>query len=305
MDFNQVVQKYNYSDDLANFLRDVYEEMVNYFGEEERETIFYTFLETEVISASNVYDGLVLRNMLDESEGVVTKDDLKRSNGVNQVIPDIIFDAEAQEFKIAGVRRLIVINSLDLNQDPSKGSLIHELGHAVKAYRNTFKIEGNILIYRNGLSETQEELYLENGIVKKRMISDIGVGLEEGLNSVMEEEIARKVVNPEYKTDGYIAINSFARTFIAFHDLKRILMAQMRGTKAEFVSFYDFCFGNGMYREFESVLDNLYGLNLELFASLFDQERYELINKKIEEVIIYEYNPMIDKMNNSLSGGGR
>lgn len=56
MDFLNIVEKYGYNTELANFLKQIYDELVEYLGDDKEAIIYEAFLNTEVVDCDNIYE---------------------------------------------------------------------------------------------------------------------------------------------------------------------------------------------------------------------------------------------------------
>lgn len=291
MNFNEIVNKYNYDTYLAQFLYILYEELVNYFGEEQRNIIFEAFLNCPVISFSNCYDGL---NELGFSDGeddvqLVDADSLKRATGVYASQPDIVYDEKTKSFNISNIKRVVAINNLDLNKEYIKATIIHEVAHLIKSYYNEYQIDGNILIEKSGLIERKYVLSFDGKQVKKKCISEMGVGLEEGFTSIVEEQIAKIMVNPDYKVSGYGVVNTIAHRLTDNSDnLFKIIIAQIYKDKGELVEIY-----GEEYYNLEEIVDKIYDYNLKMFSAIFNNDLFNKYSVELNDYITTQFLPLM------------
>lgn len=309
MDFEDIVRKYNYSRELAEFLKQIYDEFVREFGKEVELIIYEAFLNTLVVSCDNIYLYLKSRGLLDNQVGdsLVSEGELRMATGVYHSYPIIQYNEDKKEYMIVDVVRVVAINNLDLSKNYIKGALIHELGHMVKAFYKEFSIEGNILTTRSGLIETKEELSYENNCVIRRLVSEKSVGLEEGLNAVLERDIARRIVEADYEIHGYGVVHAVARNFTKKDELKQaILNAQMLKDKDRLIDFFNNYFAvEYSYETLEALVDKMYVLGLRQFAAMFNPDRMHAIARELDDVIINEYNPFLDKLSEARLNKGR
>lgn len=298
MNFHEITKKYNYDSNLAGFLYQIYNELIDSLGKEFEPIIYEAFLNTEIVNCNNTYDCLLERGILENDEGsIVSNSDLKRASGIYKRIPLISYDEQSGKFEIVATKGIIAISNLDLDKEYKKGAIVHEIGHMVKGYYQEFSIEGNILITRNGLIEIKEELSFVNGKIVKKVISEKGVGLEEGLNSMLELSIAKKIVNPKYHISGYGLVASIAQNFLDDSELRKmILNAQMLKDKNKFIKAFDEYFMEGSYETLEEIVDRLYQLILRQLSEIFDKDKMQTTTDEINRVILEEYNPLINKM---------
>ena len=279
-----VIEKYNYSVDLANFLRDLYPWLIEYFGSDKKDIIDATLLDTPIFTNTNSYE--IVKKYGDlENLGIVKEDDFKRSSGVCSFDVDVVY--ENKEFKISNYKRAVSVSG-DISEDLAKSGLIHEICHAIKNYYNGFIVVGDILIERSGLIEKKSKLTYVNGRVKKQFIEEHNVAFEEGLNSLAEEWLAKKVIDPDYEVKGYGLITQMARNVVdGLGCLKELVNAQIYKTDVDFIPEYE---------RLMAISDLIYEKNLKLFESIFDKEKFDKINAELQSMIINDYKPLIKEI---------
>ncbi len=279
-----VIKKYNYPDDLANFLRDLYPWLIEYFGSDKKDIIDAMFLDTPIFTNTNSYE--IVKKYGDlENLGIVKEDDFKRSSGVCSFDVDVIW--ENGEYKIDKYKRVVSVSG-DISEDLAKSGLIHEICHAIKNYYNGFIVVGDILIERSGLIEKKSKLTYVNGRVKKQFIEEHNVAFEEGLNSLAEEWLAKKVIDPDYEVKGYGLITQMARNVVdGLGCLKELVNAQIYKTDVGFIPEYE---------RLMAISDLIYEKNLKLFESIFDKEKFDKINAELQSMIINDYKPLIKEI---------
>lgn len=294
MNIETIIEKYNYSNEIADILRKAYPEYINYFGKENEPIIYEALLNTPIVICDNIYDYLKNSDLLGDI-GMVNIGDMKRASGVYQSKPNIIWNENTQSFEIASIRRVVAITSLGLKEP---NILIHELGHLIKAYYQEYQIEGDILSSRSGLIESKEKIVIEeNGTINTRLIEENSVGLEEGLNSILEEVLTKKLYNPEFKITGYGVAKTLAYNFQDKKIEPLILTAQIRNEKEKLITYLNNRFGELFYSRLETILDEAYRLGLNQIAAIFKKEEFDKISQEINKLIIEKYNPMLDEMN--------
>lgn len=295
MDFNLIVERFNYDNDFSEFLREIYLELVKYYGNEQ--LIFSALYNTNIVSVNNVYDFLKDANMLEEYDAMVTADDLKKSAGVYHSVPQIVFNEQKNTYEITKINRVVAVVNLDLTKTHSKATLIHEICHLIKSYNNEYVIDGNKLISASGLIESVHELSHDGAKVNKKLVKEVGVGLEEGLNSVAEEEITRNIVDAEFKPSGYITVNQIAKNLLSIENMKEIIVnAQIYHDKSE---IYNKLGDN--YFNLEEITDSVYVAYLDIFKNMFDTEKFEKSKDKLQDILRNEYLPLMNTMNNNLN----
>ena len=279
-----VIEKYNYPADLANFLRDLYPWLIEYFGSDKKDIIDAMFLDTPIFTNTNSYE--IVKKYGDlENLGIVKEDDFKRASGVCSFDVDVIW--ENGEYKIDKYKRAVSVSG-DISEDRVKSDLIHEICHAIKTYYNGFVICGDILIERDGLIIRRSKLINENNRVRKALIEEHNVAFEEGLNSLAEEWLAKKVIDPDYEVKGYGLITQMARNVVRGLDcLPELINAQIYKTDVDFIPEYE---------KLMAISDLIYPKNLELFEAIFDKEKFNKINAELQSIIINDYNPLIKEI---------
>lgn len=283
MNFDDIIKKWNYSEEFGDFLREVYNEFVLYFGKENELVIYGAFSNTEIVLCNNIYDLLVERKMLGQ-EGLVKAGDYKRASGVCATDEDIIFDEATETYKIVGTKRLVGLRDFDINSVSNKATAVHEIGHMIKNYFEGVKIEGNRLITRDGLQKTIYELSNKDGVVSKKLLKEEGVGLEEGLNALLEMIIARKLYDPDYKIIGYGTVCAMASVLYDLESIRgAILSSQMKDNKDFIDSLGD------DYGKIAEVFDKAYSLNLKMYADLFASDQVKKTNKAELQKVIDEF----------------
>lgn len=295
MDFLNIIKKYGYNTELATFLKQIYDELVEYFGVDKEAIVYEAFLNTEVVDCDNIYEYLNSEGYLDERE--IDDKSLKIAAGICFAKSDITYDENSKTFTLNGIRRKILVCNLKQNEDYIKGALIHELGHLVKNYYKSHEISGNLLIIREGFIKTVYELSYKDGKVCETLIGKEGVGLEEGLNSILEHDIAKRIVNPNYYVSGYNLVREIAKIIPVNLGLKEaVLNAQVMKEKDAFVREFDLIFMEGAFKKFESLLDKIYYLNLKQVAAIGNRELLMSITSEIDEVMKGELAQLLNEM---------
>ena len=281
-DFNDIVKKYNYDEEISEFLNKVYVELVKYYGNED--IIYNAFLNTEIISTSNIYEYLKENDML-ENDTLVTENDLRRSSGIYTSKP--IIKKINERYEIVDIKRVVLVKDFDIKSTNKKAVLIHELCHMVKSYENEYRVIANLLENNSGLIQRYYKLSF-NEEVEKDLIRERGVGLEEGFTSISEEHITRNIVDKDYKQTGYGTVYSLAKKLIDYVNESLIKYSEIHHDKD---ILYDKLIS---YDEIEHLADLAYKLNLEMYAKAFDEEGLEEI-KKIIINLMDEYRETLNK----------
>ena len=122
MKFEKIVQRHGYDIVFSSFLKDVYYELVKYFKNEE--IVFEALFNTKIVSVENVYDYMKDNDLLEDYDTLVTDSDMKRSSGVCQSIPEIIYNPQTNTYNVVNVKRSVAVVNLDLSRTHSKATLI-------------------------------------------------------------------------------------------------------------------------------------------------------------------------------------
>lgn len=279
-EFQKIIDQYHYSEAFGVFLYQVYKAFVEEMGDIYEPIIYEAFLNTDIVNCQNIYDYLKEQDLLDSgNDNLVSESDLRRSNGIYQSVPKVVYDENTGSYVVESVWRVVAVRDFDLSQDYAKASLIHELGHLIKSYFKEYQILDDILVQRSGLIETREKMVLENGKVKRVLISEKGVGLEEGFNSLLEEKIAKRIVNENYRVSGYEIIQAVASNLLEMKDIEAILYeAQILDQKFKFSQEI-----GEEYEHLEIIGDRIYSLSLKMFSEIFDPEKMQKTSSEITQ----------------------
>lgn len=280
--FEEIIKKYNYDEQLSEFLYKVYIELVRYYGNEE--IIYNAFLNTEIKSTSNIYEYLKENDMIDEN-ALVTESDLKRSTGIYTSKPLIV--SENNKYKIIDIKRVVLVKDFDINSTNKKATLIHELCHMVKSYEDEYIIKGNILVNNSGIIERHYKLTGDN-LVQKDLIIEKGVGIEEGFTALSEEQITRSVVDENYRHSGYGSVYALSNNLTEYINENLIRYSELHHDRELLYEKLN------NYEEIENLSDLAYKLNLEIYAKAFDERELENIKNAILN-IMKEYKESLNK----------
>ena len=261
MDFYDIVKKYNYNEEETKVIKRIYDSYVGCFGKELESLIYNAFMDTKIYLKASVYETLKNNDMLD-ANGIVMEADLKRAAGVYNSLPIIKY--ENGEYKIVEVKR-VVVNNIAIKEWKSAATLVHEIGHLIKAYNNEFTIDGDILITRSGLMESIYKLSVVDGKVNRKLIEERNVGLEEGLNSCLEEDIVKTYFDQSYQASGSGGVKACSRTLLNIDKLKQLIL-QSQITK-DFTKLIDYL-GYDLFINISTTLDAVYKSDLDILANI-------------------------------------
>lgn len=297
MNFEDIVRKYNYSRELAEFLKQIYDELVIYFGKDKEPIVFEALLNTEIVDTDNIYDYLTREFDFKEDGVNMSSCSLNKASGICYSNSSIDYDESSDTYKLVGVNRKVLVCNLSSDEDNVKGSFIHELGHLIKDYYKGHEIKGNLLIVRSGFKETIYKLSYEDGKVKETFMQENGWGLEEGLNSILEHSIAKRIVNPNYYVSGYDVVRELANILFQQLGLKDVILnAQVMKEKESFVNEFDSMFMNGAFMRFESILDKIYELGLKQVSNFTNSQIVSEMKDKIDDLIMNDLSNLLTEM---------
>lgn len=190
---NKLKLKYNYNDDLLDFLRILIPTMIEYFGTEYKNNIISSFLQTPIIISK--------KSIGDE----VGDDDTSLLFAGGAYCYEII--VENKKPKISGkvVIPSSTIKPFNFKNLKDVGRLVHELCHMVKCGL-TINYDKNIIINHVGLVQTTG-IITNNEFLEQT--SNDARGLEEALNAIDETMIMQKIYSNYKLTSEYRILASY------------------------------------------------------------------------------------------------
>jgi len=121
---------------------------------------------------------------------------------------------------------------------------------------------------------------------KLTLISEEGVGLEEGFNSLLEEDIMNKYYNQSYKATGYGGVRESARLLLNVVPLEDILSKELYKEKID----------SELFNKIKIVFDKIYKCDLDLFKYVFDKVKYNETIDEEKKILIEEYKPLYKEL---------
>ena len=290
MGVEEIIKKHNYNEDIANYLRKAYPELVNYFNNEQ--IVYEALLNAPIKLTDNLYNCLKENGFLNNNQdaGVVSYDTLKVCAGVYHSEPNIKYDKSKEQYTIDSVNRIVAINAYSLVPDFSKGTLSHELCHLIKSYNNEYTIKGDTVVEKSGLITRIYQLKNNNGEVSKELWSETGVGLEEGLNAVAEEKVTSNVIGQPYTTGGYKTLREIAKNILNYNipELHEIIKeAEIYHDNVRINS----TLGETYYKLIEFT-DKIYPLIVQISNINVGMEERKQIAEELDRLILEEYKPL-------------
>ena len=296
MSVEDIIQKYGYNEELANFLRSAYPLYVEEFKDER--IVYEAFMKTPIYLCDNVYECLKEHGHLDDREDneMVPLETLKVSAGVYDCAAKLSYNEYSKEYTITNEDRIVAINAYSLKIDSCKSTLVHELGHLIKAYYNEHTIKGDTLVEKSGFITRIYQLSNENGRIKKTLWSETGVGLEEGLNAVLEEKImARLLGKADFRSMGYQTMKNIALNVMNAYKIPNLWNIFKEAQIYHDNTRVDEVLGQVFYK-IMAFADKLYPLNVEILNMNTTKERREEADKEMDILIKEEYTPISEEL---------
>lgn len=213
----KVSEKFKYEKDLINVLNKILPAMLDTASYEEKQ-LFYKMLEHTPIVVLPKEDLEKKRNILEKYKENPNKHIIELEEDLGEYSlqePEGAFSSEPildENLNLIGTKQYLYVTAFDTNKTLYDGEkklfelfgtginvphLIHELGHAWVSEKDQYNIDKNgILTQRVGTAELKYKLEKQNdGTYTKKKISQIGLMLEEGLNTNMEDEAVARYLN--------------------------------------------------------------------------------------------------------------
>ena len=233
MDINTYLQelkeRFNYSDELLNFIGKSIPFMIQYYGQDKKDLILNCFRNVKI-------------HIEEENENI--KDYLNDYFGVDKEweIPALaaaLCDTMVKKTENSlESKTIIYVNRhffgiykpFDFSNEENQSTLIHEMCHAVKGYGREFKLQDKQIIAYQGLIEDIYE-YDSNSKMYNKVQSN-NVGIEEALNSYDEAQIMTLMTGKECEPNGYKAMMPASKKLMSFPKLaKAIRISQFENPK--------------------------------------------------------------------------
>lgn len=256
---------YNYSDELLKFLNTLIPTMINYYGEEYKDKIIATFVNTPIfLEGSEFFKDESIQNMVDFTTAGGHLCETRVENG------SIIKTGK------------VILNNNDFNFNDIHmvGILVHELCHAVKS--GIINNQDSAVTYI-GLEQIKETIVNADVFVQS---NNKGIGLEEALNAMDEYNIMNMLYGNYDITSQYKRLFSIVSQFVNGNEelLHLIRESQFKGT-----SVWETYLGEEKSKELIELcnIHNDY-MTHRVFELLTDeklkQEFFEIENKIMEIV---------------------
>ena len=299
----KINNKYNYDEKTYSLLQILIPELIQYYGSEYEEHIINALENNQIIRVNSPkLVGENIRQLKETAQNSGTIYTLDSDSEVEQVASGVydsvvvLKENENKEIEIAERKGIIVYN--EGTPIIEIAVLAHELSHAIKSSKNEYTIENvngrNKLNVRSGLiQEVYDISQTENGqfILKKETRENVGI--EEGINSLDEENIVNNILQGKnvdislltenakkylehlqqeksYSSDGYRIQRAVAQRFIEKIGKKIIASAQI-GNSIDMNKYYNekFTDSKNHWKEFNELVDESVRLTYDKFKNIF------------------------------------
>ncbi len=271
-EIEKILATKEYSDNIKNMIRLSLPIIIKKYGEENMAIIFSTLKNVQIVETQKGQSMLSLlkghenSQVIEDSPLIVNDSAKAMSSGAYESNPFFSI-SEKKDINLKKVERYINLRGGKIDLDKF-ATFIHEFGHAIKSTRNEYSISHKggqaELLYRNGLINTRQSMSVQdNGKIQLKRVSHIGTGLEEGINTMFEEDIVNTILGmkerdiPEnlqevwdtvrgyvaqgekFKSSAYSPESAVARSLFNIPGFaERILSDELYGT-SKTASFYD------------------------------------------------------------------
>lgn len=256
--------KYNYNDELINFLRILIPTMIEYYGKEFEQIIYNRFLETPIIIANKDYSSIL---------GEEDKE-LLMAGGCYAY--EIVIENSKPIKKDKVVKGSNVMKEFSFSDKAMVGSLVHEICHMVKSGISVDS-NGNYIDFV-GLAKTEGNI--SNNEFNKQ--TNYGRGLEEALNAIDETMIMQMIYGEYNLTSIYVILARDIYEMIKDNEEIRelIVRSQFYGNNEWFKYL-----GNEVSMELINLSDKLYDLHVHKLFELIKNESLQNEANNIAENI--------------------
>lgn len=305
----ELKNRYGYSEEFAESLTLLADDMVDYLGEEYANVVYDTILSTEYLIAgqkkkSKVYESPI--DVLDRIgllDGITSpqKDELPRTNqdGISIDTPRI--ELKDGSFTITGTRRVIVLPHNFNNESISSiRELFKTTLEAIKASLNEYEIDGKLLTIKSGLQVQNRTLSNKNGDLTSTVSNTIGEGLEKATTSYDELCFMRQYHDSNYDVKGDSSLTVLAGYLydnLQLRDTIRVASVtkdySVLKETIEKTTSLD-------YDTFMSQIDALERLEKEIQRSVLDTEALNKAIRNRDDYFTTVVAPSIQEMNSVL-----
>ena len=247
---NNFQQLYDYDSELMTTLSKIIPAICQYYGQNNEESVLAAIascpihIEKKGESASH----FLSEYFPFKENGVVPK----VATGFYDSAPVVEHD-EVKSKKILYIRK----GENDLQSESCLSTMVHELVHVVKSYKDEYFYQDGVLYKRSGISVTKME-YNELGQVKEGKGS--GDGLEEAVTCFDEDNIMSMILGREYTANSYFGLAKLAGLLSQKTDLLSIIYKEQLYNTGQLQEFL----GKENFNELIDNSDQFYSLTFAM-----------------------------------------
>ena len=300
--FDELKNKYNYSEKTLKALAKIIPCIISYYGEEYEYIILEAILNTEIINCNSkqtISKVLNERNLTKKiGDSYLGNIDLKRAESIYMPNVKIVYNENINSYEIDKIDRIIA-TSHTFNYDSPKGLevLTHAICQLVKSYKDEITINENMITIRNGLSYEERKIKYGDEITLE-FNNEFGKGLEEGFNIFDTEMIVSMVLGDTYKCYDYDSIYTIAVVLKEKYNLiKEINYSEMSGDIEEFRKVY----GKDSVENLSKICDDCLNIENDMFLSYTREDKDNLANILKEKLNKEAYDELVKIYKNSKS----
>ncbi len=258
---SQLRKKYEYSDEMTDFLKKAIPALIKYYGEDKKNIILAALNECEIhIQQENENT----EQFLNQYFGTNKNWDIPFLGGAFQHTELSLNNNQIDQKNIIYLKTeyLHQYKPFDFNDDKKISSIIHEICHAIKGY-GKLKVEDGKVITSTGLSKDYYEYDKKsNSFINTK--SD-NTGLEEALNSFDEASVMTIMTEKFHEFGAYEGMTQAARELMKNEELAQIFRISQFSGGTEWIEFLGKENSEFISNNFEDWVNILYSPPSQLF----------------------------------------
>lgn len=215
---NGLKAKFNYSDELMNFLASAIPSIIQYYGEEHKETVLQALANCEIHIQDAKEDPKQYLNGYFGKEKEWEMPDLGGAFYHNEIS---VNDNRVVAKPIIYVKTVYYHQHMpfDFNDEKKLNTLLHEILHAVKGY-GKIKVQDGKIIDSTGLMQDTYTYDTLNGVKEEK---NERVGIEEAVNEVDTITILGMITGRQQDIRGYVRAGSLAKLLLEHKDIATVI----------------------------------------------------------------------------------
>lgn len=224
---DRICLKFGYSEELSIFLHSVILGIIKYYGIEYKEQIFNTFENVELhVQAEDEDTNAFLNDYFGEDV-----------SDTDYVLSPLAFfmpvlKRENDSFNLRGIIYITndSLHNFDLSDESCQSTIVHEMCHAIKTYRDP-KVEGDRVFCYSGLLKLEWHYDSSSNSIEE--VGSYNVALEEGINTLDELSIMSIIKGYDIsKESGYALLLPYVRNLLSYKDINEVIRkSQFDGTE--------------------------------------------------------------------------